>query len=286
MQHSPDFRASWRADLPASIVVALVALPLCLGVALASGAPLFSGLIAGIVGGIVVGAVSRSPLSVSGPAAGLTVIVFEAIDSLPSYQVFLAAVVIAGALQLAFSFSRAGILSEFVPSSVITGMLAAIGLILILKQVPHAVGYDADYEGSFEFFAADGSNTLSTFWVSVTQLITPGAVVIGVVSLCFLFWWDQARPKNGPLRFVPGPLIVVMIGVLGNALFAMIRPDWHLGPKHLVQVPMASSFSDFAGLLTFPDFTALGNTAVWTTAVTLAIVASLESMLSVKAVDE
>ncbi|MBA4049150.1 MAG: hypothetical protein C0476_11480 [Sphingomonas sp.] len=286
MQHSPDFRASWRADLPASIVVALVALPLCLGVALASGAPLFAGLIAGIVGGIVVGAVSRSPLSVSGPAAGLTVIVFEAIESLPSYQVFLAAVVIAGVLQLAFSFSRAGVLSEFVPSSVITGMLAAIGLILILKQVPHAVGYDADYEGSFEFFGPNGSNTLSTLWASVTQLITPGAVVIGVVSLCFLFWWDVARPKNGPLRFVPGPLIVVLIGVLGNGLFAAARPEWYLGPKHLVQVPMASSFSDFAALLTFPDFTALGNAAVWTTAITLAIVASLESMLSVKAVDE
>lgn len=286
MQHSTDFRTSWRSDLPASIVVALVALPLCLGVALASGAPLFSGLIAGIVGGVVVGIISRSPLSVSGPAAGLTVIVFEAIESLPSYQVFLAAVVIAGIFQAVFSITRAGILSEFVPSSVITGMLAAIGLILILKQVPHAVGYDADYEGSFEFFAADGSNTLSVFWRSVTEIITPGALIIGLVSLVFLFWWDKAKPKDGPLRFVPGPLIVVVIGVVGNMLLGVLRPEWQLAAKHLVQVPVAKSLAEFGGLLTFPDFSAVGNAALWTTAVTLAIVASLESMLSVKAVDE
>lgn len=286
MQHTPDIRTSWRSDVPASIVVSLVALPLCLGVALASGAPLFSGLIAGIIGGIVVGAVSRSPLSVSGPAAGLTVIVFEAIESLPSYQVFLAAVVIAGVIQIAFSFSRSGILSEFVPSSVITGMLAAIGLILILKQVPHAVGYDADYEGSFEFFSRDGSNTFSTFWQSVMQVITPGALIIGVVSLVFIFWWDKVKPKDGPLRFVPGPLLVVLIGVFGNMMLGLVRPEWLLGPKHLVQVPIAKSLGEFANLLTFPDFSAIGNAAMWTTAVTLAIVASLESMLSVKAVDE
>ena len=143
--------ATLSADLPASIVVALVALPLCLGVALASGAPLFAGLIAGIVGGVVVGLVSRAPLSVSGPAAGLTVIVLAAIESMPSFQVFTLSVMLAGILQLAFSFTKAGILAEFVPSSVITGMLAAIGLILILKQIPHLVGYDVEGEGSFEF---------------------------------------------------------------------------------------------------------------------------------------
>ncbi len=278
--------ANWRNDVPASVVVSLVALPLCLGVALASGAPLFAGLIAGIIGGIVVGAVSRSPLSVSGPAAGLTVIVYEAIQSLPSFQAFLAAVVLAGALQIAFSFSRSGVLSEFVPSSVITGMLAAIGLILILKQVPHAVGYDADYEGSFEFFSRDGDNTLSVFWRSVTEIITPGALIIGFVSLVFLFVWDKARPKEGPLRFVPGPLIVVLIGVFGNMLLGTLQPEWELGAKHLVQVPIAGSVSEFAGLLKFPDFSGIGNAALWTTAATLAVVASLESMLSVKAVDE
>ncbi|OYY72319.1 SulP family inorganic anion transporter [Sphingomonas sp. 28-63-12] len=286
MSNAPPLLSNWRADMPASIVVALIALPLCLGVALASGAPLFSGLIAGIVGGILVGFASRSPLSVSGPAAGLTVIVFEAIQSLPSYQIFLSAVVIAGVLQLAFSFSRAGILSEFVPSSVITGMLAAIGLILILKQIPHAIGYDQDFEGSFGFITADGSNTLAMILTSVRQLVTPGAAIIGIVSLAFLFWWDAARPKDRFLRFLPGPLVVVVIGVVGNALLAAFRPDWALGPKHLVQVPIADGLSGFVGLFTFPDFSGLGTSPVWITAVTIAIVASLESLLSTKAVDE
>lgn len=277
---------AWRADLPASIVVALVALPLCLGVALASGAPLFSGLIAGIVGGIVVGAISRSPLSVSGPAAGLTVIVYEAIQSLPSYQVFLAAVVIAGVLQIAFSISRAGILSEFVPSSVITGMLAAIGLILILKQVPFAVGYEKEFEGSENFIEADGGNTLSSLWISLTERLTPGAAIIGVTCILFLFVWDKVKPKKGPFKLLPGPLVVVVMGVVGNALFAAFYPEWALGAKHLVQVPIAQGFDGFIGLFTFPDFSQIGTTVLWTTAVTLAIVASLESLLSVKAVDE
>ena len=275
-----------RADIPASIVVALVALPLCLGVALASGAPLFSGLIAGIAGGIVVGLLSRSPLSVSGPAAGLTVIVFDAIARLPNYPAFLAAVMLAGLFQIAFSFSRAGVLSEFVPSSVITGMLAAIGLILILKQVPHLVGFDGDFEGSFEFLSPDGGNTFSMLWRSLTASLTPGALIIGLICLAFLFWWDKTRPKEGPLRFVPGPLVVVLIGVIGNALLGALRPEWQLGAKHLVQVPVANSPLELVNLLTFPDFTALATSAVWVTGVTIAIVASLESMLSVKAVDE
>ena len=286
MPTSRNILSSWRADLPASVVVSLVALPLCLGVALASGAPLFSGLIAGIIGGIVVGLLSKSPLSVSGPAAGLTVIVFEAIQRAPSYPIFLTAVVLAGILQLGFSFTRAGILSEFVPSSVITGMLAAIGIILILKQIPHAVGYDADFEGSFEFTTADGANTLSTVWNSLTGSLTPGAVLIGTVCLVFLFTWDSIRPKEGPLRFIPGPLVVVLIGVFGNMLLGAVKPDWQLGATHLVQVPIAQGLTGFINLFTFPDFGAITTAVVWTTALTLAIVASLESLLSVKAVDE
>jgi carbonic anhydrase len=282
---SKSLLATARSDIPASIVVALVALPLCLGVALASGAPLFSGLIAGIVGGIVVGGLSKSSLSVAGPAAGLTVIVLAAIERLPSFQVFTLAVVLAGVLQLAFSFTRAGILAEFVPSSVITGMLAAIGLILILKQIPHAVGYDGDFEGSFEFATA-GGNTFVDLWNSLSRGLTAGAVLIGGISLAFLFWWDHAKPKHGPLRFLPGPLVVVMIGVIGNLLLGLIHPEWQLGPKHLVQVPIADSASAFVGLFTLPDFSAIASPAVWTTAATLAIVASLESLLSVKAVDE
>ena len=278
--------SSFRNDLPASIVVALVALPLCLGVALASGAPLFSGLIAGIVGGVVVGFLSRSPLSVSGPAAGLTVIVFSAIESLPSFQVFTLAVMLAGVLQMAFSFTKAGVLGEFVPSSVITGMLAAIGLILILKQFPHAVGYDGDFEGSFEFASPGGGNTITDLWTAVRSGIEPGAFLIAAVSLAFLFWWDKARPKDGFLRFLPGPLVVVVIGVIGNLLLAAIQPAWALGREHLVQVPIADSASAFVGLFSFPDFSAIATAGVWTTAATLAIVASLESLLSVKAVDE
>lgn len=277
---------SLRADIPASIVVALVALPLCLGVALASGAPLFSGLIAGIVGGIVVGALSKSPLSVSGPAAGLTVIVLAAIESMPSYETFLLAVVIAGVMQLLFGLTRSGVLSEFVPSSVITGMLAAIGIILILKQFPHAIGYDGNYEGDFNFLQPDGRNTFSTIWFSLRQSLEMGAILISGVSLAFLFWWDKARPKTGPLRFLPGPLVVVVIGVVGNALLQFVAPGIAIKPSHLVQVPAAATFSDFLSFFSFPDFTAIGNPLVWSTAATLAIVASLESLLSVKAVDE
>ena len=283
---SPSIVQSWRSDLPASIVVFLVALPLCLGIALASGAPLFAGVIAGIVGGLVVGTLSKSPLSVSGPAAGLTVIVLSAIESMPSYQVFLLSVVLAGVIQIAFSFSRGGTLGEFVPSSVIVGMLSAIGLILILKQIPHALGYDGgDFEGSFEFTSA-GGNTFTDIIRGLTAGISPGAIVIALISLVFLFWWDGARPKEGPLRFLPGPLVAVLIGVALNALFAVAMPAWHLQPSHLVQVPVAESLSGFVNLFTFPDFSAIGSSAVWVTALTLAIVASLESLLSVKAVDE
>lgn len=276
----------WRQDVPASIVVALVALPLCLGVALASGAPLFSGLIAGIVGGIVVGALSKSSLSVSGPAAGLTVIVLAAITSLPSFEAFLLAVVLAGVMQIAFAWSRAGMLSEFVPSSVITGMLAAIGLILILKQIPHAIGYDGDYEGSFAFLQPDGRNTFSTLWYVLQEQMVWGAAIIAIISLAFLFWWDGAKPKEGSLRFVPGPLVVVVFGVVANALFGQAAPALQIEPSHLVQVPVASNFGEFITLFRLPDFGAITNLAVWTTALTLALVASLESLLSVKAVDE
>ncbi len=286
MTKTSSLFGAWRADLPASIVVALVALPLCLGIALASGAPLFSGLIAGIVGGIVIGAVSRSPLSVSGPAAGLTVIVLNAIQSLPSYQTFLAAVVIAGIIQIVFSVSRAGLLSEFVPSSVITGMLAAIGLILILKQIPYAVGYEKDFVGSENFFNPEGGNTLSTLWGGLTESVTPGAAIIGISCTAFLFIWDKVKPKNGPFKLLQGPLVVVVMGVVGNALFAAFRPEWALGAKYLVQVPIADGFNGFVGLFTFPDFSQIGSTVLWTTALTLAIVASLESLLSVKAIDE
>jgi carbonic anhydrase len=278
--------SSWRADVPASIVVALVALPLCLGVALASGAPLFAGLIAGVVGGVVVGFLSKSPLSVSGPAAGLTAIVFSAIESLPSYQAFLLAVCLAGIIQIGFSLTRGGILAEFVPSSVITGMLTAIGLILILKQLPHAVGYDADPEGDFSFAQRDGGNTLSTLVDMLNNNILWGAALIAGVSLVFLFWWDKAKPKDGPLRLLPGPLVVVAFGIAANALFKLVAPGLVVAQTHLVNVAVSESPAAFFSLFQLPDFGAVSNALVWTTALTLAIVASLESLLSVKAVDE
>jgi carbonic anhydrase len=282
----PGLFASWRADLPASIVVALVALPLCLGVALASGAPLFAGLIAGGVGGLVVGALSRSPLSVSGPAAGLTAIVFAAIEGLPSYETFLLAVCLAGVMQIAFSLTKGGVLAEFVPSSVITGMLAAIGLILILKQVPHAVGYDGDPEGDFSFWQRDGGNTLSALLDLLRNDFVWGAAIIALCSLAFLFWWDKARPKDGPLRLLPGPLVVVAFGIGANALFKLAVPALAIAPSHLVNVPVAETPTAFLALFQFPSLAHVGNSLVWTTALTLAIVASLESLLSVKAVDE
>lgn len=283
---SPGLLGSWRTDVPASFVVALVALPLCLGVALASGAPLFSGLIAGVVGGIVVGALSRSPLSVSGPAAGLTVIVLTAIQSLPSFEAFLLAVMLAGVMQMLFAVTRSGGLSEFVPSSVVTGMLAAIGLILILKQIPHAFGYDGNYEGDFAFWQGDGRNTFSAVWHSISTAISWGAVIIAVVSLIFLFWWDAKKPKDGPLKFLPGPLVVVVFGIAANAFFNAAAPTLAIATQHLVQVPVAETFGAFSELFRTPDFGLIGEAAVWTTALTLAIVASLESLLSVKAIDE
>jgi len=277
---------NWRSDVPASIVVALVALPLCLGIALASGAPLFSGLISGIVGGIVVGFLSRSPLSVSGPAAGLTAIVLSAIQGLSSFEAFLMAVCLAGALQIGLSFLRAGILAEFVPSSVITGMLAAIGLILILKQLPHAIGYDGDPIGDFAFGQSDGANTLSAIANILRDDIQWGAVLVAVVSLAFLFWWDKARPKDGALRFLPGPLVVVVFGVAANAVFQAVSPSLTIAATHLVAVPTPQSMAGFVDLFRQPDLATIVRTDVWIAAVTIAIVASLESLLSVKAVDE
>jgi MFS superfamily sulfate permease-like transporter len=286
MQEKSGLLASWRQDVPASIVVALVALPLCLGVALASGAPLISGMVAGIVGGIVVGAISRSSLSVSGPAAGLTTIVLAAITSLPSFDAFLLSVCLAGLIQMLFAASRGGVIAEFVPGAVITGMLAAIGLILILKQIPHAVGYDGDPEGDFSFFQKDGENTLTALGHILTNDFLWGAVLIAVVSLLFLFWWDKAKPKQGPLKLIPGPLVVVLFAVAANEAFRQFAPGLAIASSHLVQVPVSANPLALADQIRLPDFTAITNAKVWTTALTLAIVASLESLLSVKAVDE
>lgn len=280
------FFANWRYDIPAALVVFLVALPLCLGVALASGAPLFSGLIAGIVGGIVVGAISKSPLSVSGPAAGLTVIVLGAIQSLPTFEAFLLAVCLGGALQIVLSIARAGIIGDFIPNAVITGMLAAIGLILIVKQFPHALGYDATVFGGESFHKGD----LGHMWGEVGEVVArimPGAAFISLISIAFLFWWDKKQPKvKGALRYIPGPLVVVGFGILANYLFGLYQPGWQLASTHLVAVPVANSAQEFFGQFTLPDFSMITDQAVWVVAITLALVASLESLLSIEAIDK
>ncbi len=276
-----------RYDAPAALVVFLVALPLCLGVALASGVPLFSGIIAGVVGGVVVGLISKSPLSVSGPAAGLTVIVLSAVQSLPSFEVFLLAVVLAGCIQIALGALRAGIVGDFVPSAVIKGMLAAIGLILILKQIPHALGYDSDYEGDLSFQQADGENTFSALWRMLDQQFTPGAILISVVSLIFLFWWDTSSLRKKPLlQYLPAPLVVVLFGIIANEIFHVAAPSLAIYAEHMVSIPVAGSMNEFLQQFSFPDFSHIGNKEVWIVAATLGVVASLETLLSIEAIDK
>lgn len=277
---------NFRYDIPASIVVFLVALPLCLGIALASGAPLFAGIIAGFVGGIVVASFSGSALSVCGPAAGLTTIVLASIESLKSYEVFLSAVVIAGLLQIVLGFVKAGSIGNYFPSAVIKGMLTAIGLILILKQIPHAVGYDRDFEGDESFAEGGGRNTFTEIFESFNYF-TPGAVVIAAISLIILILWERPFIKKQKFAlFVPGPLIVVFVGVLLNELFINSGSNMALMKEHLVNLPVSSSAAAFIGQFTLPDFSQVLSPNVWKTAITIAIVASLESLLCIDAVDK
>lgn len=277
--------ANLKYDFPASIVVFLVAVPLCLGIALASGAPLFSGVIAGIVGGIVVGALSGSQLGVSGPAAGLAVIVLSAIQELGSYEIFLVAVALAGLIQLALGFAKAGIIGYYFPSSVIKGMLSGIGIIIFLKQIPHAFGYDKDYEGSVTFAQPDGHNTISELYYML-DAITPGAVIITAVCLAILILWEQSfMKKQKVFQLIQGPLVAVIAGIVLNIAFSGSE-TLSLSAEHLVTIPVADSLSGFFGQFTFPDFSQIANGAVWVTAVTIAIVASLETLLCLEATDK
>jgi len=274
-----------KRDIPASIVVFFVALPLCLGIALASGAPLFSGLIAGVVGGIIVGAISQAPLGVSGPAAGLAVIVLTAIETLGSFETFLTAVVIAGVLQVGFGLLRAGVLGYFFPSAVIHGMLTGIGLIIILKQIPHALGYDTNPEGELSFSESDGGTTLSAL-LEMLAFVHPGVMLISLVSLAILVAWDRpAFARHRILGLVPGPVVAVLFAV-SACLLLQNAPGLALADSHLVSVPVASTLGEFAGLFMLPDFSQLANPAVWTVGVTLALVASIETLLSVEAIDK
>ncbi|MDF1501366.1 SulP family inorganic anion transporter [Roseisolibacter sp. H3M3-2] len=269
--------------MPASLVVFLVALPLCLGVALASGAPLLSGIVAGVVGGLVVAFASGAPLMVSGPAAGLTAIVFAGVQQVGGFTRLLPAVVLAGALQLVLGAARAGLVGYYIPSAVIQGMLAAIGLILILKQIPHAVGYDADYVGDFSYLERDGETTFSAL-AQAFQQVQPGAVAAALVGLAVLILWP--RTPLARVRLIPAPLAVVAAGVGLNTLLQAIRPAWAIRETHLVALPTGGGPAGVVAQLPRPDWSALGDPAVWTLAATIGIVASLESLLSLEATNK
>ena len=268
-----------KKDLPASIVVFLVALPLCLGIALASGAPLFAGIITGVVGGIVVSTLSGSQLSVSGPAAGLTVIVLGAIAKLGTYETFLLAVMLAGVMQVALGLIKAGTIGNYFPSSVIEGMLAAIGLILILKQLPHALGVDSDFLGDESFFQSDNQNTFSAINNALSKF-NLGAIIISALSIAVLLIWPKIKKLSG----VPAPFVVVIIGI-GLSL-AFKNTSFALKTDQMVTIPIVSGAAEFFGLFRSPDFSAIFNKDVWIVAGTIAIVASLETLLGIEAIDK
>jgi len=271
-----------KNDIPASIVVFLVALPLCLGVALASGAPLLSGVISGVIGGIVVGLLSKSQTSVSGPAAGLAAVVLSSITQLGTFEVFLTAVVIAGIIQLVMGIAKTGFIANYIPNNVIKGLLAAIGIILILKQIPHAIGFDRDTEDDFTFFQRDGENTFSELLTALNFFI-PGAIIISVISIFILTVWDKTPMKK--VKFFPASLFVVLLGVFLNFIFKNIAPSMAIESSHLVNIPPVDT-NNLGEYLHFPSVAHLGNYRVWLVAFTIAIIASLETLLNIEAVDK
>lgn len=266
-------------DIPAGIVVFLVALPLCLGIALASGAPLISGLISGIVGGVVIGYLSKSGTSISGPAASVSAVVLLAIKDLGSFELFLGALIIAGGIQIVLGIVRAGILADYMPTSIIKGLLAGIGIILIISQLPYTIGYDVDKSQMLNYtddYLSNFPNILSEFFNSFTM----GAIVISVISLGILIYWDKTPLKN--FKLIPPALVVVILGVLLNLLFKYAIPFLYLDGIHLVNIPKVDSITTF---FTFPDFTGYDNLKVWTTALTIAIIASISTLLNIEATD-
>ncbi|HAO09278.1 MAG TPA: hypothetical protein DCQ50_20380, partial [Chryseobacterium sp.] len=270
-----------KENFPSGLVVFLVALPLCLGIALASGAPPLSGIIAGIVGGLVVGSISNSNISVSGPAAGLTAIVLTAITDLGAFELFLCAGIIAGLLQLILGFIRAGSISNYFPNNVIEGMLAAIGIIIILKQIPHALGFDKDYEGHESIF----DNGLNFgYFTELFGAIQPGAIIITLISVAILITWDRV-PALKRIKMLPGALVAVVTGIILNQIFKMTGSSLEIQTQHLVSLPVPQSFDDFKNLVTMPDFNGFTNPKVWIAGATIAIVASIETLLCIEASD-
>ena len=276
--NSKNIFSNLKHDIPASIVVFLVAMPLCLGIALASDAPPLSGLIAGIIGGIVVGSLSGSSLGVSGPAAGLAIIVAGAIADLGGFDIFLAAVVISGVIQVIMGFIKAGNIAYFFPSSVVYGMLSGIGIIISLKQIPHAFGLDKDPEGDWAFLQSDGENTFSEI-LNILDFSKPGVMIITAVALAILLLWERDFIKNNKiLSIIPGPLLAVSGGIFLNYLFQS-NPDLAVTGSHLVELPISNSAEEFLGNFKFPKWDAFFDYNVYLTALLIAVVASLETLI-------
>ncbi|MCK0161303.1 SulP family inorganic anion transporter [Allomuricauda sp. F6463D] len=274
-----------KSDIKAGLVVFLVALPLCLGIALASGAPLFSGIISGVVAGIVVGLLSGSQLSVSGPAAGLTAIVLAAIASLGSFEAFLLAGVLAGLIQLVLGFLKAGVLSNYLPSNVIEGMLAAIGIIIILSQLPHAVGFDEMHEGDYFYINAAGEHQIFTTLANTVNFIHPGAVIVVLVSLAILIAFLKV-PFLKKIKSIPGALVAVLSGIAINEIFKATGSSLAISQDHLVSLPVPETMGQFWNQFSLPDFGQIGNIEVWVVAITIAAVASIETLLCIEAADK
>jgi len=285
MPQSKNSGSTWGSDLPAGLVVFLVALPLCLGIATASGATPLAGIIAGAVGGILVGAISKSPLSVSGPAAGLVAIVLTALKDLNgSYQAFQVALIIAGLIQIVLGLLRLGAIANFVPNSVIKGMLAGIGVVIILKQIPHALGWDKEYEGDLGFVSKFG-NTFTDIAKAV-MTITPTALIIFLIGVAIIAFWESKQMKaQAWTKFLPGPLVAVVVGALANTFLASSNPSLALqaADNHLVTLPATAELTKS---MSAPNWSAIELPAVWITAITLAVVASLETLLSIDAADK
>jgi MFS superfamily sulfate permease-like transporter len=275
--------ANLKSDFASGLVVFLVALPLCLGIAMASGAPLFSGIISGVIGGIVVGYLSTSHISVAGPAAGLTAIVLTAISDLGAFDIFLTAVFIAGLLQLILGFVKAGSISNFFPTNVIEGMLAGIGIIIVMKQVPHAFGYDNDFEGDLSFLQADGTNTFSSL-LGIFDHIQLGSILVTSISLIILISWDKFTFLK-KLKLVPGALVAVVLGVVLNEIFIASGSSLVIAKEHLVSLPVPTSLEEFKSIIVTPNFAGILNPQVWVVGMTIAIVASIETLLSIEAAD-
>jgi len=275
-----------KNDFPAGIVVFLVALPLCLGIALASGAPFFSGMIAGIIGGLVIAVFSNSHLSVSGPAAGLAAIVYASIQEMGAFETFLLAVVFAGIVQFFLGLVKAGTIANYFPSSVIKGMLTAIGIIIILKQIPHAFGYDKDAEGDMDFLQVDGQNTFSGI-INAIGKIHLGATLVTLISIAILVLWEKNKFLKSRMKLLPGGLAVVIISILLNELWKSSGSSLAIvNNEHLVNVPVAGNVKEFFGLFTLPDFSQVFNPKVYIIGLTIAAVASIETLLCIEAVDK